>query len=473
MKLYGFGLFLLLLVFGCKFDNNQVNDNYAYLGGEIINPNDNVVILSQAGQVIDTITLDYRNRFLHKIENLNAGLYTFLHGGEIQMVFLEPKDSLLFRLNTLEFDESLVFTGIGDNKNNYLIREFLENETQEKKIFKYCQLDPDQYENEIDSIKSLKIKRFNNFKNRYEVSALFEDLALANINYNYYSSKEVYPFVHYGYNKAEILNSLPKDFYNYRKEVNYNDTLLKDYHYYNSFLRYSLNNLALQEHIDHHEDTVFNRRSLCFNIDLMKLTDSLVSNVNIKNELLHHFALNYLSKSPNTEANSAILNTYLILSSNEKGKEMMKNFTSSLNALEVGAPFPDLEVVNYNNETIALNSLFNKPTVICFWSDVFFEHFKKSHYLLKDLKSKYPEVNFLSINIDNYGIDKAKKSLRANGFPTTDEYQFRRPTKAYETLAIRPMTKAFIVDKNNKIANNHTNIFSSNFEQQLLGVLNR
>ena len=120
MKLYFTLICILLTIIGCKKDSNEVTTDYAYLGGEIINPNTNYIVLSKNEVILDTVKLDGRNRFLYKIDELNEGLYTFRHGGEFQLILLEPKDSLLFRLNTLDFDESLVYSGIGDKKNNYL-----------------------------------------------------------------------------------------------------------------------------------------------------------------------------------------------------------------------------------------------------------------------------------------------------------------------------------------------------------------
>ena len=142
MKFYLSFLFILITFLSCKNDSNRVAVNYAYIGGEIINPNTNYIVLSKDKIIIDTIKLDGRNRFLYKVKNLDEGIYTFRHGGEFQMILIEPADSLLFRLNTLDFDESLVFTGEGDKKNNYLINEFLQNEKEERHIVRLCQLKP-------------------------------------------------------------------------------------------------------------------------------------------------------------------------------------------------------------------------------------------------------------------------------------------------------------------------------------------
>ena len=149
MKLY-FALLLSILAFvGCKKESNSIDENYAFLGGQIINPKNNFVVIAKPETIQDTIILDGNNRFLYKIESLNEGLYTFRHGDEFQMVLLEPQDSLLLRLNTLDFDESLVYSGKGAKKNNYFIEEFLRNEKQEKSVFKYCQLDAKDYEKKI------------------------------------------------------------------------------------------------------------------------------------------------------------------------------------------------------------------------------------------------------------------------------------------------------------------------------------
>lgn len=473
MKFHLLSLLLIITLFNCKNDSNNAEDNYAYLGGEIMNPNSDFVIILKADLVIDTVKLDNRNRFLYKINNLQQGLYTFYHAGEMQMVFLEPKDSLLFRLNTMEFDESLVFTGIGDTKNNYLMNEFLENEIQEKKIFKFCQLKPDVYQKRIDSLKALKIIKLKKFKSKYQPSDLFDKIATGNIEYNYFSSKEVYPFVHHDSNKSDILNALPKDFYNYRKTINYNDDFFKEHTHYNSFLKYSVNNLALKNHLKHNKADNFRRNSPCYNLDKLSIVDSLIKDESIKNELLYNFTANYLAKNPDLDNNNAILNSFLSKSTNETEKNDIKKFVASLNNLKEGARFPDVKIVDYKNNVFEIKTLIKTPTVICFWSNKYFNHFKESHYKLNELKEKYPEVKFIVINIDDFGLETPKTSLKENRFKTVDEYQFAKPKEAIETLAIQAMTKTIVTDKHQKIVYNNTNIFLRNFEEQLLGAINR
>lgn len=473
MKLYLSFLLIFTAFLSCKKNDNKAAINYAYIGGEIINPNTNYIVLSKDETTIDTIKLDGRNRFLYKVKRLKEGVHTFRHGGEFQQILIEPGDSLLFRLNTLDFDESLVFTGEGDKKNNYFINDFLENEKEERHIVRLCQLNPQSYQSHLDSLKAKKLRVFEKFINKYEFSPLFEKIALSNINYSYYSNKEVYPFVHYGKNKAAILETLPENFYDYRKDINYNDEFLSSYHNYNTFLRHHFSNLSLQEHDEHATIKTFNRKSLCYNLDRLKLIDSLVTNTTIKNDLLYHFTIKYLSKSKSEEFNNAILKSYLDKSSSEDGKKMMTRYTASINKLKDGSNLPQTKLIDYNNNELEIGSLISQPTVITFWSNIYYEHFRESHYKLKELKEKYPEITFVIINVDQYGLKKSKKILEGHQFDETNEYQFKYPKEASEVFAIHPMTKTIIIDGQKKIVNSNTNIFSIYFEKQLLGLINK
>lgn len=114
MKQYLIITLLCIALTGCN--SKQTGCGEAYIGGEIINPNSDYLVLYDNTAPIDTVYLDENNRFSRKIENLNSGLHSFVHGGEYQVIILEPSDSILLRLNTLDFDESLVFTGKGSKK---------------------------------------------------------------------------------------------------------------------------------------------------------------------------------------------------------------------------------------------------------------------------------------------------------------------------------------------------------------------
>ncbi len=477
MKFYYLIAVITLTIFGCKDEVKKTEGDFTYFGGEVISPINDVVILSYADKIIDTLKLNSKNRFLYKFKDFKTGLYSFsLQSAitlEYQTVFLEPNDSIIFRLNTSDFDESLVYTGIGAKKNNYFINEFLQNEINEKKIYKYCLLSPEKFESKIDSLKQIKYKKLDAFKNKYKTSNLFNKIAKTNIDVSYYSSKEIYPIMHYRHNKKDIINAIPKDFYSYRKTINYNDEFLKNDYNYIKFLRNSSDNQAIRTHLVHSNNEPFSRWSLCYNLDRLTLIDSLIVNTQIKDDLLYNYTIDYLTKSKNAKNNEAILNFYLSKSKNATNKEFISSYALSIDKLRIGDKLPNVSILNFNNEVIDINTLISSPTVMSFWSNKHYSHFKESHKKIKELKVKYPEVRFIAINVDECGLPTLKKSLKINHFAFDDEYKFKDSEHSIKTLAIQPITKTIIIDKHKKIVNSNTNIFSLNFEEQLLGLINR
>ncbi|MEW4924080.1 hypothetical protein [Algibacter sp. 2305UL17-15] len=443
------------------------------MGGEIINKNTDYVVLFDSKDVIDTVKLDGNNRFSYKIENLNPGFYTFRHGGEIQMVLLEPGDSIMFRLNTFDFDESLVYTGKGAKKNNYLINDFLQNEIEEKRVFKFCQLTPESFEHQINAIRTKKNRKLKHFQEKNKPSALFNKIAQANIDYSYFSSKEIYPFVHYGRNKKKIIEALPDDFYDYRKTIDYNDDFFKDYFNYHAFLRHSFNNIALESHLKHADKARFSWTDCCYNMDRLEAIDSLVSNTEIKNQLLYHYSMSFLSKNKKIEFNDKIIKSFLEKSTDKKKNDLIVSYSKSVNKLKPGEHFPDVRVLNLQNDVVAINTLFKKPTVVYFWSHLYKDYFENSHKRVNELMIKYPEIEFISVNIDDYSTERWASTVKKKKFALQNEYLFEKPQQSVEQLAIYPLTKVIMVNNKSKIVNGHANMFAHGFEEELLGLLNQ
>lgn len=466
-------MFTAFLLLSCDKDKKVDEGDIAYLGGEIINPSNKTVVLYKGKTPLDTLSLDKDNRFIYKFTFLEPGLYTFHHGTDIQMVLLEPNDSIMFRLNTIDFDESLVYTGDGAKKNNFLIEMFLESEKEDPKVLRFCQNSANVFEKHIDSLRESKIEKLNEFNMKYAPSNLFMEVAKANIDYSYYASKEVYPFVYYSYSQIKNLNSLPEDFYSYRKDVDYNNDVLKDYFPYYQFLNNHFRNLAVSEHIKKSHDSVFNPKTASYNLVKMKLIDSLVTNECIKNNLLTDTAFRFFSYANNIEQNDTILSTYLQLSTDEIKKEQSIGYTNTLKKLAPGNVIPSIKVIDAKNNTHTLRDIIEKPTIIYFWSYTIKMHFKESHQKIAELQKKYPEIDVISININNGDPNFWISSLTQYHFPLVNEYRFEDPDIAKETLALYPINKVILTNKKGIIEKSNANMFSINFEEDLLGLINR
>ena len=119
-KLQFSSLFLtFFVVIGCQ--RQFKDDNFtAYFGGEVMNAKSNFVLFLKDDVVLDTLYLNDKNQFFMKFDSLAPGLYTFKHEPEYQYVYFDKNDSLMVRINSVEFDESVVFCGRGDEKNNLM-----------------------------------------------------------------------------------------------------------------------------------------------------------------------------------------------------------------------------------------------------------------------------------------------------------------------------------------------------------------
>lgn len=459
--------FLLLILISCGKDSNtQVTG--AWFGGEIVNPNTEHIILTKNAKAIDTIPLDENNRFLYYIENVDKGIYNFIHN-EYQMVYIEPGDSLMLRLNTIEFDESLAFTGIGSERNNFLINMFNYNESENQRMRPYYQLPVDEFILKLDSMSDLRFENLNNFINRYKPCKSFYNVAEANILYDKYTKLEFYPFVNSDYTENIASLNLPANYYDFRKNIDYNSEELQSYYTYYRFMLWHLDYLAFEQYKSEHS---FNRMSINHITHKLSFIDSLVSLESLKNSLLRTTTRRYIISCKNPEDEKKVLNLFLSLSTDEDHKKEINKIAKASLKLMPGENLPNLTIFNFNGNQVSFDEIIKRPTVIYFWSINSLNHLRNVHSKADELKVKYPEFDFIAINT-NADKDTWKQIINRHGFDKTKEFRFHDPTKAMDHLIINTVNKAMIIDKNAKIIDNHTNLFNMRFEEQLLGILNQ
>lgn len=458
---------------GCS--GNSDDSNFAYIGGEIINPkNNSVVLYNTKGKIVDSMTLDANNRFIHKIENLQPGLYSITHGGEYQMLLLEASDSIMFRLNTYDFDESLVFTGKGAKKNNYLIKTYLSNEKEAKQLVSYSRMEPETFNEFVEERRQSQLNEFNEFLVHHEESEFFKSIIEANINYNTYADKEIYPFAYFGNNKLIHIKDLPEGFFAHRNNIDYNANHLSQFFAYNRFLSSHIENLAAHEYYTQNNyHSKFDRHAMDYNTSKLDLIDSVITDENIKNNLLKHKTIEYISHNhTETDANK-FLNHYLSKSTNDEDKIYMSDLASNLKSLRRGNPLPNLAIVNFNETEHYISNIITKPTIIYFWSSNSKSQYRNSHYMVDQLKSKFPQMDFISINVNDNDDQFWKNIINNYNFPTTNEFRFKNSKMARKTLAVNYLNKAIIVDESGKILHPNANIFNSDFKETLDELLQK
>ncbi|MDW5289390.1 TlpA disulfide reductase family protein [Formosa sp. PL04] len=113
-----------LTIFACQ---ETPKKDYVTLSGTIIDQNsDSLVIRSRTYN--KTIHVNDDGTFSDTLK-VEAGHYNFYDGGESTTIFLKNGYDLEITLDTKEFDESIIYKGIGAENNNFLAEKSLKEET--------------------------------------------------------------------------------------------------------------------------------------------------------------------------------------------------------------------------------------------------------------------------------------------------------------------------------------------------------
>ena len=447
---------------GCQ--TNPKEKKAVFVGGNIINPSNNYVILYDTQNNIDTLYLNDKNRFSNYFTTFKPGIHSFVHGGKHQSILLEENDSIMIHINTLDFDESIVYNGIGAKKNNYLINLLLKLEKEDYNTNLSFSQSPEDYQRSVETYISKNSDDLESFLKINPNSELFEKVAISSIKYHYFTRKELYPFRHFGVNNLSNFKKLPSNFYDFRTEIVYNDIDLKDFYPYYNFLFPHINNLALEQLTTTNSDFILEDHKLDYTTRKLELIDSLVTNIMIKNNLLKYTTRNFISNSKSIDQSYILYQSFLDKNTNEKDKKYIKDLFKNAQGLQPGYPLPDIEVINHKSETQNINTIIDKTTVIYFWDNASRYHFENSHIRVKTLQEKFPNIDFVSININSMHTYAWKNMIFGNQFKINNEYRFADPSYAKKRLAINYIKKVLVVDSEGVILNATADLFDPSFE---------
>ena len=464
-------LLLFFILVGCKESNSDCSA-CAYFGGEINNPTaDYVTLRYSKSKFADTLFLDDNNRFIQKIENLNPGIYFFSHGGEYQMFLLEPNDSIMFRLNTADFDESLVYSGNGAKKNNWIIRSFLENEQKARKLSDYFRMEPQAFHSMIETKRVAAHERLTEYLDSNPESDQFIQLAKGQIDYGHFALKEIYPFGYFGNNKMVHIKDLPEDFYSFRSKVDFNSTELSEVYAYSRYLFSFFDNIAVNEYYKHHDfHESFDRESLLHNLSKLKLIDSVIENEQIKNNLLKFTTRNFINGCNNLDHVNIMLSDYLNRCADDDSKKEMTDLAEAISKIQPGRKLPNIELVDAMNNTHNILDLIDETTVIYFWSSNYKRHLKNVQRRVLQLKEQHPKIKFVAININTDNKSHWKKTLENAAFDLNSEYRFKDASYSRKAYVINSVNKVILVDKNHTIIHPNVRMFGNEMENLLAGL---
>ena len=223
----------------------------------------------------------------------------------------------------------------------------------------------------------------------------------------------------------------------------------------------------------HSDDTSYNDRILDYTLDKLNVIDEKIKNEEIKNGLLNYNIVHFISITKNTEDYDALLESFKQKSTNTEQIERVTRIVNSYKRLKPGKKIPNLDLLDKNDNTVALQELIKKPTVIYFWTKNNKNHLIIAHRRAADLQKKYPEVDFVALNVDSISYKEQVRILKLHNVKITKEFRCKSASKTINTLSVKPINNVFILNDKAEIVNAKANMFNISFEQELLGIINQ
>lgn len=453
---------MVLLLISCK--NDPKNSGYqAYFGGEISNPTSDYLLFCSNSKVIDSVKLDKNNRFFIKFDSLTPGLYTFKNNPEYQYVYFDKNDSIMVHINAKDFDNSVVFCGRGDQKNNFLMDLYLKNEEDKNTMFSVFEYDIEKFNTNIDSVYNQNKTFYKSNKDEIKWSEGFELYAKSALDFQYFSKKEIYPKVHQTRTGEDVFEKLPANYYDFRKSIDFNNVKLADFSPFKMYISNMLNNCSTITYHNHLSDVDL---ALKTNVNKLNIADTLIKNEKLKNNILNNIAFTYLLEDQNMVNNKLFLDTYRKYSTDKSQKNEILKIGNAIQLLNVGNTLPEVKLINPDGKELSSNDIIKKKTVIFFWTKNLTSHLEAAHKKLLALKTKYADYQFLAINLDD---DHTKwiQTLATYKFEGITELRCKNFEDIKSKWAITKVHRTIVLDNKSLIKNAFTNVFDVNFENEL------
>ncbi|GEM_PF-6724735 len=436
----------VFVVLSCDRATRQSTD--VYIKGRVVNPKNNYIAFSRnpLRTDVDTISFISKNVVEGTLKNVREALYAFYLDAEMQMFYLKPGDSLLFHINTDEFDESLSFSGDSGFENNLLNEMFLINEKETEYFFK--KIDSIQLGDFLKKLDSfLKIKQEQISKNTEKIEQTtekFRKILSLKINATQYRLKEEY----YARHRKE---EYPKGFFDYRDVFQHSIADINIMDLLAAADVYIANKLQSLDCSDEEYEN--------------KLIESLESNIadqKLRDVFLTYNCNYFIKREKISDTLHPQIRIYFSKIQDRRNKNILKRIIKKVGNFKEDSIFPSIELMDINNHFVLTDTvLANKKVLLSFWQKDGLRYFKNNLKKLKKLHQKYPNMVLLMINLDKEKNDWKREM---------EEYKlgyikFYRLARAKDIERIRPFHPAQVYLVDGKIIKEtFVNIYDSDFE---------
>lgn len=400
-------------VFAGKITNPQSDSVYLYFPDR-----EKAFALNQKGEFYDTINLDKK------------GYLYFSDGREQAELFLFSGDSLYLTLDTQKFDESIVYSGVGADKNNYLVKKFLKEEAVGTSSAELFSLNPIDFQKKFKTHSDELEQELNASKSEAE----FKEIEKRNLKYGYLSLLAQYPDAHKYFTGNQP--QLPEGFLKDLDGISYDNQ--EDY-----------------ELIPYYKDLIINKYMLDIEkAESPKVLEEMVSKIKskeIREDLVGALFYRISSTNPDSESLNEIIQKY---SQNEQLKMRSLQKTNAIKNLLVGKASPKFSYQDISGKKISLDDFKGKLVYIDVWATwcgPCIQEIPALKQLKEDYKSKNVEIISISIDVQK-DFDKWKKMVaekQLKGVQLFADNDWKSEfVKAYGIDAI---PRFLLIDKNGNI----------------------
>jgi|TARA_B110000238_G_scaffold25606_1_gene24778 hypothetical protein len=452
-----FIVFFLLFCYSCEF--NQYNRSGIFFGGQIVNPSSREVTLYQGNKVVETLKLDKTIRFQKKFDSIVSGIYKLEHFPEFQTVLLEEKDSLWVRINAIAFDESIVFSGIGASKNNFLMELILKQKSESEYLSSKYASNSKTFNSILDSLLTEKKQLWLKMDSVNTLSPIAQKVTQAAYIYHYANIRERYALLR-GMQWTLQEDSL---FFGFRKFLNYSDN---DLAFFDPYINYILNFIS-QKSLKPSIPYFKQKQTTDFNIERLKVLDQKIKGTLLRNNLARAIAFQEILTFENHLQHNRFLQYYATVNSSPVYLTEILALHSSINNMETNKPLPNIALQAVSRENVSSDSILNnKVTVIYFWSQTQMNHYKNTLEQVKYFQNKHPNIRFIGVCIQPFNsmVDQVQKMMETN---PEDQFSIIDFEKASEAWVLTLLNKAIILNFKGKIIDGFGNFSDLAFEKKL------
>jgi peroxiredoxin len=445
-----------------------------YITGKIINPTSRFVVITDVEGDNDTVPLDEKDTFSKSYDSFKTGYLRFSHPREYQTIFVARGDSVCLRVNTKAFDESLAFTGDRAEENNFLITQFITIEKSNRALIGSFKLDADSFSKLIDSTEQARVKHLEKIAKRKKFHKKFVKLVIKTFELSSASRKERYPFSHYGRNNLLEARKLSASFYSHRDCIDVNDAgLLNDYSF-RPYVNSLVSNIAL-DHIaeEYGTDFIKDRNSLSYRIEKLRIIDSVFKLPRAKESYAASETRNFIRTRKNGQEIKELVAHFLKISTDTSLNNAIQQLAGTYIVIEPGKMMDNLVLQDASNKTIQLTERVKQLSVLFFWSQEFPDYAVRIHKMVRELSEKYPNIDFIGVNIDDADVNDWKKINAEYRFNLANEYQLKNSSNRIPDLELTNKNRTMVIDKDLTIIDPSINLFHFKVETTLLGYLNR